>query len=251
MGYVTTGDLSLSENGAYHKLSLSGGNSTGYLYGSYAKWGDGVHLGYNYYADAIGDDIIPVSAGGTSRISADYGEIVLAVGTANTAPNIVRLDATTTGVGISRSPAANALEVEGNASKTSAGSWLANSDARIKTDIHTVTNALDKLAQVRLVQFRYTDEYRAQHPSIENRSYLNVIAQEFQQVFPEAVTSSGEKLPNGDAILQVDTYPLTIYSAAAIQELNQKLNERDEEIQALKQSVTDLKQMVQSLAEKK
>ncbi len=31
-----------------------------------------------------------------------------------------------------------------------------------------------------------------------------------------------EKLPDGSDILQVDTYPLTIYSAAAIQELNQK-----------------------------
>ena len=127
-------------------------------------------------------------------------------------------------VGIGRSAAANALEVEGNASKTTAGSWLANSDARIKTDVQTLTGALDKLAQVRLVQFRYTGEYRAQHPSLKDRSYLNVVAQEFQKVFPEDVQSSGEKLPvSGDAILQVDTYPLTIYSAAAIQELNEKV----------------------------
>jgi hypothetical protein len=38
---------------------------------------------------------------------------------------------------------------------------------------------------------------------------------------------------------------------AAIQGLNQKLNERDAEIRDLKQSVADLKKMVQSLAEKK
>ena len=108
-------------------------------------------------------------------------------------------------IGIGRAATANALEVEGNASKTFAGSWLANSDARIKTDVRTLTNALDKLAQVRLVQFRYTDEYRAQHPGIKDRSYLNVVAQEFQKVFPEHVQSSGEKLPGGDeAVLQVD-----------------------------------------------
>jgi hypothetical protein len=144
-------------------------------------------------------------------------------------------------VGIGRTSAANALEVEGNASKTAAGNWLANSDARIKTDVRTVTHALEKLAQVRPVEFRYTDEYRAQHPSIEDRPYLNVIAQEFQKVFPGAVKSSGDKLPNGEAILQVDTYPLTIYSAAAIQELNQKLEEKDAELQVLKRTVAELK----------
>lgn len=123
-------------------------------------------------------------------------------------------------VGIRRTATANTLEVEGNASKTTAGNWLANSDQRIKTNVRPVTNALEKLSQVRLVDFNYTDDYRAAHPGIEDKRYLNVIAQEFQKVFPNDVKSSGEKLPDGsDKILQVDTYPLTIYSAAAVQEL--------------------------------
>jgi len=152
-------------------------------------------------------------------------------------------------VGIGRTPAANKLEVEGNASKSAAGSWLANSDARIKTDVQTITGALDKLAQVRLVQFRYTKEYRAQHPALEDRSYLNVVAQEFQKVFPDHVQSSGENLPcGGDPILQVDTYPLTIYAAAAIQELNGKLTEelkhRDAENTELKQRLENLERLV-------
>jgi hypothetical protein len=137
-------------------------------------------------------------------------------------------------VGIARKPTANKLEVEGSASKTASGSWLANSDARIKTAVRTVTGALDKLAQVRLVEFHYTDAYRAQHPSLKDRSYLNVIAQEFQKVFPDDVQSSGETLPNGEAILQVDTYPLTIYSAAAIQELNERSKLKETEITELK-----------------
>jgi trimeric autotransporter adhesin len=133
------------------------------------------------------------------------------------------------GAGIGRVAAANALEVAGNASKTTAGSWLANSDARIKTDIEPVAGALDRLSKVRLVSFRYTDGYRARHPEIENRPYLNIIAQEFREVFPDDVKSSGETLPgDGEAILQADTYPLTIYSAAAIQELNAKLEVRSQ-----------------------
>ncbi|MEO6036066.1 MAG: hypothetical protein ABIQ35_12495 [Verrucomicrobiota bacterium] len=50
--------------------------------------------------------------------------------------------------------------------------------------------------------------------------------------------SSGEKLPNGEPILQVDTYPLMIYTAAAIQELNQKLtNELKERLETLEQRI--------------
>jgi hypothetical protein len=151
-------------------------------------------------------------------------------------------------VGIGRTPSSNKLEVEGDASKTTAGGWSANSDARIKHDIHTVSGALEKLAQVRLVSFRYTDEYREQHPTIEDRPYLNVVAQEFQAVFPESVKPSGDELPDGSKILGVDTYPLTIYSAAAVQELNQKLTKelkrRDTENAELKARLERLEQLI-------
>lgn len=137
---------------------------------------------------------------------------------------VARLTITPAGlVGVGRTSTGNDLEVEGTASKTVAGNWLANSDARIKSDVHTLTNALATLARVRLVRFRYTDDYRAAHPGIADHEYLNVVAQEFQKVFPEQVQHSGEKLADGDEILQVDTYPLTIYSAAAVQELNQQV----------------------------
>jgi len=137
-------------------------------------------------------------------------------------------------VGIGRAATSNKLEVEGNASKTTAGSWMANSDARIKTDVRPVTGALEKLERVRLVEFRYTEQYRAQHPSVENRGYLNVVAQEFAKVFPEYVRASGEKLEDSGDILQVDTYPLTIYSAAAVQELHEQVREKNREIAELK-----------------
>lgn len=134
-------------------------------------------------------------------------------------------------VGIARTPAANALEVAGNASKSTAGSWLANSDRRIKSEIRPILGALEKLDQVRLVDFRYTDAYRATHPAIEDRRYPNVIAQEFAEVFPDDVKGSGERLPDGSEIQQVDTYPLTIYTAAAVQELHR-------ENQALKNQIS-------------
>jgi endosialidase-like protein len=157
-------------------------------------------------------------------------------------------------VGVGRNPATNRLEVAGEASKATAGAWLANSDARIKTRVQTITNALEKLSQVRLVQFHYTDDYRATHPGVDDREYLNVVAQEFQTVFPDAVKPSGERLAGGDDILQVDTYPLTIYSAAAVQELNQKLEtqarEKDAHISTLEKEVWELKQAVKRLSDR-
>ena len=67
------------------------------------------------------------------------------------------------------------------------------------------------------------------------------------------------ELPDGSEILQVDSYPLTMYSAAAIQELSQKmeagnqrlreevsrLNAQDAE---LNRSLTELKELVSKLA---
>jgi hypothetical protein len=150
-------------------------------------------------------------------------------------------------VGIGRTPATNALEVNGNASKSSAGSWLSNSDRRIKADIGSITGALEKLDQVRLVDFRYTDEYLAVHPEIEDRRYPNVIAQEFQEVFPDDVKGSGETLSDGSEILQVDTYPLTIYSAAAIQELHRENQQQRGKIAELEER---LRRIEESLKEK-
>lgn len=145
-------------------------------------------------------------------------------------------------VGIQRTPAANNLEVEGNASKTTAGNWLSNSDRRIKTDVQPITGAVEKLRKVNLVDFQYSVAYRQAHPEVGDQRYLNVIAQEFAEVFPQHVHSSGETLPDGSSILQVDTYPLTIYSAAAVQELakenqalKKQLDEQEERLRILEE----------------
>ena len=158
-------------------------------------------------------------------------------------------DFTTERLGIDRVSTANTLEVGGNASKNTAGNWLANSDARIKTDIKTVIGALDIIDKVRLVNFKYIDDYRNNHPGIQDRPYLNVVAQEFAQVFPDYVKSSGETLPDGQEILQVDTYPLTIYTAAAVQELHDIVKAKDAEIGELKQRLTILENLVTELAQ--
>jgi hypothetical protein len=144
----------------------------------------------------------------------------------------LRIDSTGN-VGIGITSPVNRLEVEGNASKTMAGGWLANSDRRIKTNIEPVADALGTLDRVRVHTFRYASAYRAAHPSIDDRMYMGVVAQEFAEVFPDHVKGSGEKLPDGsDEILQVDPWPLTVYSVAAIQDLHAQVRARDAQLAA-------------------
>jgi hypothetical protein len=140
---------------------------------------------------------------------------------------------------------AESLKVDGSASKSTAGAWKANSDGRIKQDIVPVENALDTLAKVRPVSFRYTDAYRADHPDVADQRYYNVIAQEFAEVFPDAVTKSGEYLPGTDhnsenEILQVDTYPAQIVTIAAVQELAQKNAALEATVQQLMKRIARL-----------
>ncbi len=149
--------------------------------------------------------------------------------------------------GFNRYPLANEMELTGDASKSAPGDWLANSDAAIKTEVETVASALDTLDKVRLVSFRYTNAYRSEHPCIEDRMYLNVIAQEFREVFPDYVQSSGETLPDGREILQVDPFPLTIYAAAAVQELHKKVKQKDGRIAELRDQNEANRQRIEKL----
>ena len=177
----------------------------------------------------------------------EHGSDKLYIDNSTTSTPLIHGDFALNRVGINRKSTTNTLEVGGNASKSTAGSWLANSDARIKTDIQTVNHALDTLGKVRLVSFKYTDDYRNQHQGVEERAYLNVVAQEFAKVFPDYVQSSGEKLPNGEEILQVDSYPLTIYTAAAVQELHENVKEKDAEIENLKERISRLETLMAKL----
>ncbi len=146
---------------------------------------------------------------------------------APTDTEIVRIDGANQRFGILRDPTANALEVNGNASKSVAGSWLANSDIRIKTAIETVTGGKDIIEKLRPVKFRYKQDYLKKHPEIKDRYYYNFIAQEFKDVFPHSVSD------NGEGLLQLDTYNVNIFLVAAVQEIIEENNTLKKRIETL------------------
>ena len=150
------GDIAMS--GAYHKLSLSGGNALGYLYGSYPKWGDGIHLGYNYFADSFGIGHVSNTGGATSRLTVGYGFVQLSVGGVNTLPNTQRLLANSTGV-------------------TVYGTFNNSSDRNLKQGFATVnpSQVLQKVIALPVSEWSYKEDPTTRH--------VGPVAQDFYSTF--------------------------------------------------------------------
>ncbi len=76
------------------------------------------------------------------------------------------------------------LEVNGTAAKTNGGPWAGISDKKLKKNIKTIDGALNKLTQLRGVNFEWKDEDKmGGHKGIQT----GMIAQEVELIFPEWV----------------------------------------------------------------
>jgi len=85
-------------------------------------------------------------------------------------------------IGIGRSDPAQRLDVSGTARATD---FIATSDRRVKSNIETISNALDIVKGLRGVYFTRTGEIQRQ---------VGVIAQEVEEVLPEVVHTSLDDL---------------------------------------------------------
>ena len=90
-------------------------------------------------------------------------------------------------VGIGRTPTTNKLEVEGSASKSSSGDWLANSDARLKKNIQPLDekDMIEKLLALKGVTYEWNDDKTGTERP-EGIQY-GFTAQNIQEVFPTLV----------------------------------------------------------------
>jgi hypothetical protein len=109
---------------------------------------------------------------------------LLQFGTAST----VRMTIDTLGrVGIGRIPQSNMLEVNGEASKSSPGDWLANSDARLKTNIQYLDpfESLSRILRLKGIAYEWNDQQTGyDRPS---GVQFGLTAQNVQAVFPGLV----------------------------------------------------------------
>src|SRR5205823_2901052 len=125
--------------------------------------------------------------------------------------------------------------------RRSDGFFIDGSDARLKRDISPLNGVLERMLQLRPVS------YRLKSAPTNAPLTLGLIAQEVEPLFPEVVGEHGGM--KGLAYSQL--VPITV---GAIQELNQKLEsklqQKETEIAELKQSLAELKVLVQSLVRK-
>jgi hypothetical protein len=203
-------DLDFQGGADYHHISLSGGNALGYLYGSYLAHEDGLHLSYNFYADANGGGHVFNTGGGTSRLTVGYSGMEFYAGGVNAAPTQLRLAANLSGVSVY-------------------GTFNNNSDRNAKQDFTPVSSAeiLDKVTQLPISEWSYTADPTTRH--------IGPVAQDFHSVFSIGTDDKH--------IAPIDEGGVAL---AAIQALNQKLTEKEKELETLKQRLENLEKLIRT-----
>ena len=135
-------------------------------------------------------------------------------------------------MGIQRNPTTNDFEVNGNASKATAGSWLGNSDARLKKDMQPLTGALDKLKQLEGITFQWADTKTGMKRP--EGAQMGFTAQNIQQVFPNQVSTDAQ----GYLQTAYGTYDALLVEA--MKELNTANIELRKEIENLKSLIKEI-----------
>lgn len=148
------------------------------------------------------------------------------------------------------------FQVYGTAIKPGGGSWTAPSDRRIKQDIAAIADPIETLLKLHPVSFHYTPQYRAMSGDMADRPFLGFIAQEYAEVFPQAVMSTNQQVPGADAgepnIMVLDPDPALITTVAAVQELAMQMragdSDKDAQIATLQHDNQVLRQRMDEMA---
>jgi trimeric autotransporter adhesin len=176
--------------------------------------GTGNAIRFGYYTGGEGNLIA-----GPSRVGIATGDMV----------ERISIPQSTGNVGLGTLSPSQKLHVIGNI--LASGSITPNSDVNAKTDFAPVNVAeiLERVATLSLHQWRFKDEP-------DGVKHIGPMAQDFRAAF-----GLGE-IPTAIATVDADGVAL-----AAIQGLNQKLEQKSAEITELKQSISELKELVGKL----
>ena len=130
-------------------------------------------------------------------------------------------------VGIGRVPSVYKLEVEGDALKTAGGNtWKTSSDERLKDIAGEYSQGLNEIVRLRPVTFYYKKDNPRGLPSEDEN--IGFIAQEVQEVFPEAVSEGP------DGYLDFNMHPVNVALVNAVKELKAENEALREEIRQIK-----------------
>ena len=119
-----------------------------------------------------------------------------------------------------RRSASDVCRIENNGTVYSSGNFNSASDIRLKTNIKTLSNSLEKVLQMRGVEYDRID--------LGGEHQIGLIAQEVEKVIPELVFGEGEDIRG------VSYGNITALLIEAIKEQQEQINNLKQEIQNLK-----------------
>ncbi len=114
-----------------------------------------------------------------------------------------------------------------------------SSDARLKTNVTPLTNALEKVQSLSGVNFTWTDQAKELGISFKNRDDVGVMAQDVERVLPEAVrpapfdTNTDGTSKSGENYLTVQYEKLTVLLIEAVKEQQQQIDSLTKRIDQL------------------
>ncbi len=126
------------------------------------------------------------------------------------------------------------LRVQGNTDcilGNGSGGTNCTSDIRLKTEIHEIRNALEKISRIRGVSFLWNEKSQT-----SGRQDIGVIAQDVEKVFPTAVTTDGDEY----AYKRVDYAVLVAPMIEAMKELKVLNENQAQRIKALEHRLSEI-----------
>ena len=223
---ITTGD-----SGTVTNTMLAGSIANAKLVSSTIS---GVSLGSNLNALTISSPLVGTSYNGTAGVTLSIPAATTSVSGYLTSTDWTTFNGKQAALGTASNLQVNSIGV-GTAAAATAGDIRATanitayytSDERLKENISPITNALEKVNQINGVNFDWTEEEITARGGIDGyfvrKNDVGVIAQEIEQVLPEAVATrdNGYKAVRYELIV-----PLLIESIKELSEQNQQLLKR-------------------------
>lgn len=140
------------------------------------------------------------------------------------------------------------LELSQNsAAKPTSSAWTVPSDARLKENVFSFNEGLSILSKINPVQFTYNGV-----AGLPREHAIGTIAQELKEIAPFMIKEWTKKDENGvtQTYLGVDYGPLQFILINSIKEQQQIIEQQEQEIDAYKTLLEDLKKRVEILERK-
>lgn len=219
-------------------LTSSSASLSGVFAGSPAFSGNVLFAGTPSFSVGSGSQTVNIGDGShpttltilsSSAVSWDSGSTLLSNGDNRFVTNV--------GMGASTAATHTLQLFTDDAAKTATTTWTVTSDARIKTNVTDVEEALPIINALTPRKYQYTQEYLDEMPGID-ASLVNYgfIADEVEKVMPSCVVVSANKIGTVENIKVLNIHNINILMIQAVKELSMQLDALKSEIDAMKAS---------------